>query len=185
MANLRILSSADPALAGTISNDRPVWLISRQSIPRSAKSFDAVAEDAAACVMALREVFGLDVTSAFPDKSIFKSALKRSTDTINSTEGRTGEQFANTFALIDLRPEGTPVVFLLSSGSAIKLDEERRQPFMVRLAALTPEIRPSLIFTKTDSRLTREDWGQGPFRIALRHLREDGLIVVGGDSTLR
>ena len=161
---------------------RPVVAITRQSPEKSMNVFEAVAEDCHQlwAVMAIK--LGIDCRAVVPDKSVLINALAESTDHVDSIEFKTGRPFRNTFATLDLRPAGTPIVIFMCAGTSHKFDQWKRQPFQERLGQIIDEFNPALLFSKTSSRTTRTGWGQAPVRVSIDQARKSGLFVAVGSE---
>lgn len=182
--SIRVRRDCDPALRAVFENQGLVVVWARQSGRRARRVSNAVVRDLNEAQRLLRDRWGVDITDALPENNVLVQELTQSKDVVHSVDLDSGLPFTNTFVVKDLRP-AAPIVLVLCAGPSDKIDMNRNQPAVVRLADIVRDVEPSLIYAKTFGRLFRESWGQAPFQIELRRLREAGhpvRIATGADG---
>jgi NTE family protein len=135
----------------------------------------AAAADAAKASRELR-LKGVDVMAAMPSEAEIEQALEAASgaEVRRSADAR-GNQFTNTFAVIDRRSDG--LIVLTSTGSGDKLDAAtREQPFIARVTRLVDDVLPCLLWSSLSDRLKREDLALAPLLLSQRELALAGVV---------
>lgn len=157
---LQDLSGAPAALATALTKRCLVFVLARFSDPSVSGGSEYCHGDLVAAVRVLRQKLGLIVPAHCVPSAADLRELLANAEIVKSVDYENGKPFVNRFVVLDFSAR-YGLVFLISLGSAKRIDQNLEQPYLRWVREQSIRFRPTLVVSTDLDRQTRRAHAYG------------------------